>query len=374
MTATVAEVSITWEQALAWRLQRQLLEPVGTGSVADVVRTLGAVLAMDEAAAELAVRLRCARSRPGDLARALGAGEVVKVFAYRGAVHYLATHDAGAYLALRAAGRQWELPSWQEHYRLSAGDWPAFRTAIREAVADGPLTISELGAAVTSKAAYRHLRPVFDDGAGTLIKPLTWQGDLCLGPGRDGQLTYQGLAANPRWKGVWDLDEAGPYAIAAYFGSYGPATRDHIDYWLGSGLSAGRKRLQAWLAQLGDRLVEVDVAGRTALVLADDVEDLMSARPSTAVRLLPGHDQWVIGPGTKDARVVPPAHREPVTRKANLVVVAGVVRGTWRRRADVLEVTWFGEYGEPPLALLAQEIARLASLLERSLTMSVVVE
>jgi len=35
-------------------MQRQLLEPVGTESVADVVRNLGAVLAMDEGAAELA--------------------------------------------------------------------------------------------------------------------------------------------------------------------------------------------------------------------------------------------------------------------------------------------------------------------------------
>ncbi len=34
-------------------MQRQLLEPVGTESVADVVRKLGAVLAMDEGAAGL---------------------------------------------------------------------------------------------------------------------------------------------------------------------------------------------------------------------------------------------------------------------------------------------------------------------------------
>lgn len=101
-------------------------------------------------------------------------------------MHYLSPEDAGAYLALRASGRQWELPSWQEYYELKPGDWPAFRATVRQALAEGPLAVNELGATVTRKAAYRHLRPVFDDGAGTLIKPLTWQGDVSLGLRRGG--------------------------------------------------------------------------------------------------------------------------------------------------------------------------------------------
>jgi hypothetical protein len=39
---------VTWVQALAWRLQRHLLDPVGSESVGGVVRRLGAVLSMDE--------------------------------------------------------------------------------------------------------------------------------------------------------------------------------------------------------------------------------------------------------------------------------------------------------------------------------------
>ena len=42
------ESSVTWSQALAWRMKRQLLDPVGAGSATDVVRRLGAVLSMDE--------------------------------------------------------------------------------------------------------------------------------------------------------------------------------------------------------------------------------------------------------------------------------------------------------------------------------------
>ena len=365
--ATVA--SVTWAQALAWRLERQLLDPVGSASVADVVRRLGAVLSMDESLAELAVRTRRTSSRPGELAAALAAGEVVKAFAFRGSMHYLSPEEGGVYLALRSAGRQWELPSWVEHYRLTAADWPDFRAAVREALSDGPLTLAELGAAVTGHRAYRHLRPVFDEGAGTLIKPLTWQGDMGFGAPRDGRATFQRLDRNPRWQGIPDLDDAGPRAITAYVGSYGPVTLEHVHYWLGEGLSAGRKRLTTWWSELGDRLAAVDVDGTSAYVLREDVDALVAARPSEAVRFLPGHDQWVIGPGTKDVHVTPPSRRDLMTRKANPVVVGGVVCGTWARRGDALTVTWLDE-GRRPDAAIEHEADRLAGLLGRDLVLT----
>lgn len=215
------ETSVTWGQALAWRMERQLLDPVGSESVAGVVRRLGAVLSNDESLAELAVRTRRTTSRPGELAAALADGEVVKAFAFRGSMHYLSPEEGGIYLALRSAGRQWELPSWVEHYRLTPADWPDFRAAVRAALSDGPLTVVELGRALTAQRAYRHLQPVFEDGAGTLFKPLTWQGDMSFGPPRDGAHTFQRLDSNPRWRGIPDLDDAGPRAITATSGRTG---------------------------------------------------------------------------------------------------------------------------------------------------------
>ncbi len=358
---------ITWSQALAWRMRRHLLDPVGTQSVAGVVGALGAVPAMDEGLAELAVRLRGARSRPGEFTRALEDGQIIKSFAFRGATHYLSVADGGAYLALRASGRQWELPSWQEHYMLTPGDWPAFRETVRDALAGRPLTVQELGAVVTRKARYQHLRPVFADGAYTLIKPLTWQGDISFGVPRAGQPTFQRLDDNRHWTGLWDIDEAGPHAIVSYFRTYGPATPSHIHYWLGNGLSAGRKRLDSWLTALGNRLEVINVEGESAYVLAEDIDELMAARPRNAVRLLPGHDQWVIGPGTKDPHIVPPARRTPVTRKANLVIAGGVVSGTWTAKNDEIAVTWFQECGTPPRNALEKEVSKLGALLDRPL-------
>jgi hypothetical protein len=294
---------------------------------------------------------------------------VVKAFAFRGAVHYLSPEDGGAYLALRAAGRQWERSSWVEHYRLTPQAWPAFRQAVRETLADGPLTIAELGAAVTRHRAYRHLRPVFEEGAGTLVKPLTWQGDMGFGPPRDGRATFQRLDTNPRWKGIPDLDDAGRHAVEAYLRTYGPATADHLHYWLGNGLSAGRRRIDGWLASMAGQLVTVDVGGTTALVMGADVDDLVATPPSDTVRLLPGHDQWVMGPGTKDEHVTPASRRDLVTRKANPVIVGGVVSGTWKLQGEDVAVSWLDDDDVPHEALEA-EVARLSMILGRSLRLS----
>jgi Winged helix DNA-binding domain len=358
--------SVTWRQALGWRLERHLLDPVGSESVSGVVRRLGAVPSSDESLAELAVRTRSTTSRPGVLAAALADGTVIKAFAFRGAMHYLSPEDGGIYLALRSAGRQWERPSWVEYYHLRASDWPEFRAAVRDALSNGPLTSPELGEVLSSHRAYRHLKPVFDEGAGTLIKPLTWQGDMSLAPSRDGQHTFQRLDHNPRWAGIPALDDAGPRAITAYLRTYGPATIDHIHYWLGEGLSAGRKRLMEWLAELRGGLVELDVAGTAAYVVREDVEPVLAAQPSRAVRFLAGHDQWVMGPSTKDVHVTPPARREHITRKANPVIQGGVVCGTWARKGDDLTVNWL-HHGRRPDGDIEQEAARLAGIVGRDL-------
>lgn len=360
-------VSVTWPQALAWRMRQQLLDPVGSASVADVVRRLGAVPAQSDTAAELAVRTRMSRSEPGEVARALDRGDLVKTFAFRGATHLLTPEEGGIYLALRAASRMWELPSWQDHYGLSPADWPRFRATVREALADGPRTRAELGAAVTADRRYRHLGFAFADDAGTLLKPLAWQGDLAFGLPRDGRPTFQRPDRSPPWAGIPDVEEAGPRAVAAYVRAYGPTTPDHVHYWLGDGLGAGRKRIRSWLTGLSDRLAEVHVDGTPALVLREDVDSLAAAKATDAVRLLPGHDQWVLGPGTADPHVVPPARRAAVTRKSDLVVAGGVVSGTWSVAGDRAVVSWFPELGTPPQDALVEEVARVADLLGRPL-------
>ena len=364
-------VSIKWSQALAWRMRRHLLEPIGTESVERVVRRLVAIPAQADASAELAVRTRRQRSERGEVARALADGRLIKTFAFRGATQLMTPEEGGIYLALRAAGRQWELPSWQTFYRLAPADWPIFRQTVREALTDGPLTIDQLGRAVIARPKFRHLSFAFPDDAWTLLKPLAWQGDMSFGPSRDSRPTFQRLDNNPRWAGIPELEDAGPRAVQAYLRAYGPATHEHVHYWLGNGLSAGRKRIQAWIAGLGDHLAPVDLDGEITYVLREDLQQLAATPPSTALRLLPGYDQWVIGPGTSDPHIVPPARRTLVTRQANLVILGGVVSGTWSLSEDQLAIAWFAESGQPPRKDLAEEVARLGGILDRPLQPSI---
>ena len=363
-------VSLDWSQALAWRLRRHLLDPVGTESVEGVVGRLGAVQAGSDWASELSIRTRRRDSRSGEVADALADGRIIKTFAFRGATHLMTPEDAGVYLALRAASRMWELPSWQSYYSLTPSDWPFLREAVRDALDDGPLTHDELGAAITARPRFKHLAFAFESGAWTLLKPLAWQGDMSFGPARDGRATFQRLDRNPRWAGLPDLDEAGIRGVEAYFRTYGPATPDHLRYWLGNGLGAGRKRIHGWIAGISDRLAAVDIENDAAYVMADDLDALAATPRTTSVRLLPAYDQWVLGPGTADTHVVPPSQRQLVTRGANLVILGGVVSGTWSLRDDRVSIDWFAG-SPPPGTALDDELARLATILGRPIESSI---
>jgi hypothetical protein len=85
----------------------------------------------------------------------------------------------------------------------------------------------------------------------------------------------------------------------------------------------------------------------------------------------PDTTSGVLGPGTADPHVVPPARRALVSRQANIVIAGGVVSGTWSIKRDTVEVAWFPEAGSPPQDALAEETARLATILDRPFEVSV---
>ena len=332
------------------------------------MRRLGAVQAQVSASAELAISLRRRRSKPREVARALADGQIIKVWIMRGAMHLVTPEDGGAYLSMKAENRQWELPSWQSFYRMAPGDWEALRAAVREALADKPLTPDELGAAITVLPKFRHLGFAFAKHWGTFLKPLFWQGVMSFGPTRDGSPTFQRLDDNPRWAGLPEPDEAGPRVVESYFRAYGPATIDNVGHWT----EAGRKRVGSWMATLGDRLVDVELDdGTAAFVLREDLRELAATSQTAAVRFLPGYDQWVMGPGTADRHIVPHARRSLLSRQAPFVTAGGVVSGTWAISDDQVTVDWFAEAGRWPLPALEEEVARLATIMDRQLELTV---
>jgi winged helix DNA-binding protein len=366
---------ITWRQALAWRSERHLLDPVGDLPVERVVERLCGVQAQVASSAELAVRVRRGASRPREVADALADGRLVKTWAMRGTLHLLDPATGGAFLSLIASGRSWERPSWQRYFGVTPAQLERLRDAAREALDGRCLTREELIAEVTATRGLRHVGEALRSGWGTLLKPLAWQGDLCHGPSRGARVTFmRPEAASPRWAGVGDPDEAAPAAILAYFGAYAPATVEAFGNWLAGGWF-GKRKLRAWVGALGDRLAEVEVDGDRAYVPAEDVEALAATRPTRTLRLLPGFDQYVLGPGTGDPHVVPPSRRVDVSRQsgwiAPVVVMGGVVRGTWKLDGDEVRIDWFSEAGRCPRTALEVEVARLGAIVGRQLESTV---
>jgi hypothetical protein len=181
-------------------------------------------------------------------------------------------------------------------------------------------------------------------------------------------------AASSRWAGVPDPEEAAPVAIVAYVGAYGPANIDAFGNWLSGGWF-GKRQLRTWFGGLGDRLAEVEVDGERGQVLAEDLDALASARPTTTVRLLPGFDQYVLGPGTADGHVVPAARRAAVSKQSGwispVVVAGGVVCGTWELDGERVRIAWFRETSRVPRKALEAEVARLSSILDRDLSAAI---
>lgn len=362
----MATVRVTRRQALAWRSRRQHLVS-GAGSATEVVRTLGAV-SVNGSDPDLAVRRRLASpGTPGEVRRALSDGRLVQTFSFRGSVQVMAPETAGVFLALRAAGRQWALRSWVDHYRLRPDEWPDLRAIVRGVVAAGPVAPQVVADELAGSTRFAHLAKEFARPNHTLLKPLAWQGDIVLGPDLDGPLTLQSPALAPAWGGIPDLDTAGHRAVLGYLAGYGPATPEHLHHWLGEGLSAGRARIERWWQEVSDQVVEVDVEAERRWLLSDHVDELAALGPEAGVVLLPGKDAWVMGPGTKDEWVVPAEHRTSMTRGANPVLVDGVVDGTWRRDGEIVEVSC-SLAGDARVALAA-EVDLLAGLLEVDLSL-----
>ena len=293
----------------------------------------------------------------------------------RGTLHLLTPEDASGVLSLLASARTWELPSWQRYFGMTPRHWVVFRSAVREALAHRVLTRDELIATVLAKRSLSHLGDELRSGWGTLFKPLAWQGDLCFGPSRGNRATFmRPQDASSRWAGVLDPEDAAPIVIDAYFSAYGPATLNNFRNWL----SRGRihlRQLRLWFAAVGGRLTEVEVGGERAYIRNEDLDELVSTKRTSAVRLLPGFDQYVLGLGTEDPHVVPARRRRAVSKQsgwiAPVVIGGGVVNGTWVVAEDQVMVAWFKEAGAVPRTPLQAEVDRLSTMLGRELRLKV---
>lgn len=370
-------LNLTWKQALAWRMERQLLATSEQRPIEDVVSRLGGVQAQVASSAALAICIRGEGILPADVAAAIADGRLIKTWAMRGTLHLVGPEDGGNYLSLLAAARWWDSPAMWRGFDIGERQFDVLRHAVRDVLSGRALTKEELADAVTRRPGLERLGGALRESWGTILKPMACLGDLCFGPSRDGRVTFtRPENASAAWTGVPDPEVAAPNVVAAYLGAYGPATLGRFRFWLSEG-KVTKRQLASWFHGLGDRIVEVSVEGEPAYVLAEHLDTLATARPTTAVRLVPGFDQWVLGGGTDDTHVIPAGRRRDVSRQSGWispsVIAGGIVKGTWAIERDRVRIAWFTEAGRPPLGRLGAEVERLEAILDRDLRLEVVV-
>jgi hypothetical protein len=368
-------MQVTQDQVLAWRLRQQSLAPRGTSSVARLVRELAGVQAQVASSAELALATRQQEPEAGAVEKALDTRQVVKTWAMRGTLHLVAAEHVAACLSLMAAARTWEKPAWQRTFGVTPTQMTALGEAVDDILAGRALTRQELTEALVADGRFASFEAQLTSGWGTVLKPLAWTGKLCHGPNQGNRVTF----ASPRdrvpgWSGTIDPEEAARTVIPAYLGAHGPATPETFDAWLTR--NAHRKAtVRGWFASLGEELAQVEVDGTTCYLRAEDVDALAAARPSQEVRLLAGFDQYVLGPGTSDTRLLRAERRKAVSRTSGwitpVVVYRGRVAGVWEITDGAVDVQLFAESPEVPKDALEAEVGHLEACNGRSYAMSV---
>ncbi|MFD8478606.1 winged helix DNA-binding domain-containing protein [Kitasatospora sp. NPDC059673] len=356
-------MKISWDQALAWRLRRQYVDPPQGADAVQVVSRLCGVQAQVGSSAELAVALRRRTDDPGAVAEALAERRLMKTWAMRGTLHLLEPAEAGDYLSLIASARTWEKPAWQREFGATPEQIAALVESVSKVLDGESLTREELAVELLKDRRFAGMEKQLKSGWGALLKPLAWQGALCYGLGQSNKVTFTRPDGFPGWRGLPHPDEAGPRAITAYLGAYGPSTPELFDAWL-SRNSLRKTALRRWFDQLGDRLTQVDVEGRAAYVLTEHAEELARTEPSRSVRLLGAFDQYVLGPGTKSVELLPAEHRAKVSKAAGwiapILVVGGRITGVWELTDRRIDVTLFPGVARPAQKELEAEAANVA--------------
>lgn len=355
-------------------MRQQFLDrPKSAGTVAVVSRLCG-VQAQVASSAELAIATRQRRPRPAAVGKALETRAVVKTWTVRGTLHLHGASQVGAYLALVAAARTWEKPVWQRTFGVTPPQMEALGEAVDEVLDGTVLTRQEVTAALIARQRFADLESQLTSRWSAVLKPLAWTGRICHGPAQGARVTFTSPRTwIPDWSGVPEAEDAAGTVIPAYLRAHGPATPETFDAWLTRGVSR-RAELQSWFASLGDQLATVDVDGTECLMMADDVDALARTRPSRDVRLLAGFDQYLLGAGTGDVRLVPAERRKAVSRTAGwispVVVHQGRVVGVWELAEATVDVRLFPEADVPTDALEA-EVAHLTACTGQALSLVV---
>ena len=272
---------------------------------------------------------------------------LVKCWAMRGTLHFLAAGDFALYKAALRERSPSNFRLWLKAAGLTPQDVEDLNAAVVAAIGDGALSRKELARIVN--------QPLLEGSWGGLLKPASSAGLICFGPMRGPETTFVRV---DRWLGPqphWENKPAREELLLRYLRAYGPATVGDFVHWAGAALAWGR---EAWRAALPE-MAEVEVAGRRAWLPAEDLEALQSAPASSNVKLLSGFDVWLMGHADREL-LLDRQFAAKVSRTAGwisqVVLLGGRVVGVWTHKQGQRAVSVSVELFEPLKAAARKQL------------------
>lgn len=373
---STAAVPLPRTQALAYRAAVHDLEKPARDPARCAALGIGLQDTPAGTTARLALRARVTPAAAAGLAGVADSDELALVHSVRGTMHLHRIADLGLFAAAMRVEDAAKLagythgPFFAELAERGIGPAVALdeaATAMRAVMGDGQRrTKGELSGAIVSAVDSR-LAP-WCPGCGVhhvhdgLFRLATLQAGLHLVS--DGTPTRVRFAALPETPAgpPGGTPDAWRELLRRFLRTASPATPDELAAWLGLATGAAG---ELWAAA-GDDLAEVDADGWRAWVHAADLDDVLSAPPPAAVRLLPPYDP-ITEAGRREFLVPDRARRREVwraTANPGIVLGTGEVVGTWRQRISGrqlrLTVRAFRDLTEPELGAVAEEAAGVA--------------
>lgn len=312
----------------------------GADAVVAAVDRLVAIQAQDFGQSLWALGARARDSTLRDVEAAFESRRIVRSWPMRGTLHILAPDDLRALLALTA---ERTLAGARTRHRTLGLDDDVFARAaaiLREGLAgrslerDEALALLDGGGVETGGQRGIHL-----------LWRLAHEGLVCWGPTEG---TRQRLVLLDEWAPRREeptRDETLHRMLLRYVSGHGPVTLRDFAWWT----KLTMKDVTRARTLAGDRLAEHEVDGRIHLTAPDAAE--RPTRSSSGVVALPSFDEYLLGYPDRTP-MVRPERLDRVVPGANglflpIVVAAGQVVGTWRRRVERTRIRVSVEPFEP---------------------------
>lgn len=331
---------LTWEQVNGWRLMRQMLTARTTADLPTVASQLCGLHAQVMQSAEQQVWARVAGCTAADLAAALWEHRtLLKLWAMRGTLHMLATHDYPVYLAAFGSYNYTPPRAWQRSYGITGDALTALLNAV-PAVLDGTgKTRSAIAPAVAALLGQPDYATLPRAAWEAPLKTATYRGQACFAPSQGVETAF---ARPDAWIAPWQpvAQRAALLAVAErYLATYAPATYADFARWFGCNKTTARSLFAAL------DLAPVQVDDWRAFVLPATLDALRAAPPPHVVRLLPYYDPYTVAVGLHADYIMDGEQRKRVYRSAAViapvVLVDGRIEGVWvaKKERGTLHVT-----------------------------------